>query len=426
MILGVSPTGLDTDLATALRQDGRLEVDWLAEGARIRSSSWVGTATFESFSVEVYPKLAGGHSSILSMIKFASTADALRRIPAERYYELERMGLAEIWCLLLAEECNALLMGGLLSDYRQDEQVLPTVRGRLLPRNQLVRQFGRVDRLECRYEELVTDVAENRLLLAALALSSRLPIDRQLSRRLRRLAEAYREYCELDYSSADEFADRIVYHRRNQHYGPAHTVALILLRGLRLRNIYATGEARAFAFFIDMDPLFEAFATRLVEAALGGTGVEVKRQASSASIIINAATGRSYKTVRPDILIEQEFPEATLPIDCKYKLYDQRSIDPSDLYQTFLYAFAYRLNPDVLPAAMILYSSNDPSATGVRLAIIEHSSAQAARLRSFPIPVNAMVHHIEQGTIESSTQLHDLRQALLSEINTQVGPLVVS
>jgi 5-methylcytosine-specific restriction enzyme subunit McrC len=360
------------------------------------------------------------------MIRFASTPDALRRVPAERYYQLERMGLAEIWCLLLAEECNALLMGGLRSDYRQDEQVLTTLRGRLLPRNQLVRQFGRVDRLECRYEELVTDVAENRLLLAALSLASRLPINKQLSRRLHRLAEVYRDFCELDYSSADEFADRIVYHRRNQHYRPAHTVALILLRGLRLRDIYATGEARAFAFFIDMDPLFEAFATRLVEAALAGTGVRVTRQAASGSIIINATTGRSYKTIRPDILIEQAFPEATLPIDCKYKLYDQRSVDPSDLYQTFLYAYAYRLNPNVLPAAMILYPSNDPSATGVRLAIIEHSSVQAARLRSLPIPVNAMVRHIEESTIESSTQLHDLRQALLAELHTRVGPLVVS
>ena len=418
-IPGASPTGTDRDLSAGLRRDSCLEVDWLAEGARVRSSSWVGTAKFESFSIEVYPKLAGGHTGLLSMLRFATTADALRRIPAERSYALERLGLVEIWCLVLAEESEALLMSGLLSDYRQEEEVLPTIRGRLLPRNQLVHQFGRPDRLECRYEDHVTNVVENRLLRAALTLASRLPIERDLGRRLHRLAEAYASYCDLDLRSADELADQLVYHRRNQHYRPANAAALILLRGLRLHDIYAAGNARAFAFFMDMDPLFEAFATKLVETAMAGTPVQVKRQASSGSIIMNSLTGRSYKTVRPDILLEQAHPKGTLPLDCKYKLYDQRNVDPSDLYQSFLYAYAYRIT-GALPAAVILYPSNDPSASGIRLAIMEHSRVQAARLRSLPIQVTTLVRQIEAGNLGSSLHLSELRQALVSELGSQV------
>ena len=423
---GALPTGTDRDLSASLRPDNRLEVDWLAEGARVRSTSWVGTAKFESFSIEVYPKLAGGHSGLLSMLRFATTPGALRRIPAERSYALERLGLADIWCLVLAEECEALLISGLLSGYRQDEEVLSTIRGRLLPRNQLLRQFGRPDRLECRYDELVTDVVENRLLRTALTLAARVAIERDLSRRLHRLAETYAAYCDLDLRSADEFANQLVYHRRNQHYRPAHEVALILLRGLRLRDIYAAGKARAFAFFLDMDPLFEAFATKLVETALAGTSVQVKRQATSGSIIMNAMTGRSYKTVRPDILVEQAHPKATLPLDCKYKLYDHRTVDPSDLYQSFLYAYAYRINSEVLPAAVILYPSNDPSALGIRLAIMERSSVQAARLRSLPIQVGTFVGQMDAGTLTASGKLHELRQAILSELATQGTNLIAS
>jgi 5-methylcytosine-specific restriction enzyme subunit McrC len=419
-IPGAIPTDEDRELATALREGGRLEVDWLAKGARIRSTSWIGSVRFTSFGVEVMPKLVGGQSRVLAMVDYATGLDALRRLPSERDYRGEPRGLVDIWCLLLAEECERILSLGLLSDYTWEQEALPRLRGRIVARDQLVRHFGRLDVIECRYEDLVTDVWENQLLLRALLVGRRLTRRPNLSRRLTQLGAAFSEYCRPLDVPRDGPDDDLTYHRRNQHYRPAHQLALLLLRDVRLRDIYGTGSARAFAFLIDMDPLFERFVSRLVETALKDRGITVHRQASSSSILVDATTGRSYKAVRPDLLLEDPAKRATLPLDCKYKLYDWRRIDPGDIYQTFLYAYAYRVDHGVLPSAMILYPADDVAGSGgVQLAVVEHSNIQAARLRSYSLPVAALVDQVESGGLSRSGDLAALREILVSELARQ-------
>jgi 5-methylcytosine-specific restriction enzyme subunit McrC len=192
-------------------------------------------------------------------------------------------------------------------------------------------------------------------------------------------------------------------------------VALLLLRNLRLGDFYGTGSATAFAFLIDIDRLFENFVSRLVGTALEG------RQASSSSILVDAATGRSYKAVRPDFLLEDPAARARLPLDCKYKLYDRRQIDPGDIYQTFLYAYAYRVHREVLPSAMILYPADDMAGAGrVQLAVVEHSNVQAARLRSYSLPVARLADQVASRELTRSAELDALREVLVSELARQV------
>ena len=70
--------------------------------------------------------------------------------------------------LLLAEECRRVVRAGLLADYIEREEDLPILRGRLLLDRQVLRRFGRLDRLECRHDEHERDILENRILAAAL------------------------------------------------------------------------------------------------------------------------------------------------------------------------------------------------------------------------------------------------------------------
>ncbi len=51
-----------------------------------------------------------------------------------------------------------------------------------------------------------------------------------------------------------------------------------------------------------------------------------------------------YARVRPDLLVQQrrDRPHARLPLDAKYKRYDNAKVDVGDLTQAFLYAYAYR------------------------------------------------------------------------------------
>ena len=68
-VTGVSPTDRDRALSEELGGgDRKLAIDWLIDGARIRSSSWVGVARFSTFEVQVVPKLTGGNLGVMTMV----------------------------------------------------------------------------------------------------------------------------------------------------------------------------------------------------------------------------------------------------------------------------------------------------------------------------------------------------------------------
>ncbi|MEV5829365.1 hypothetical protein AB0L25_27765 [Spirillospora sp. NPDC052242] len=73
----------------------------------------------------------------------------------------EGLDLRDLVCLLLTLEADRLLRHGLRRDYLRREEDLPAVRGRLLADRQVMRRFGRLDRLECRYDERSGDILDN-------------------------------------------------------------------------------------------------------------------------------------------------------------------------------------------------------------------------------------------------------------------------
>ena len=160
----------DRRLANELAQGegGRLAVEELRSGVRVIAKSWVGVVRFESFEVRVVPKLAGGNFGMVKMIEFATGLDALRRNSGARKLDIQGANLFDLIALLLAEHCEYLLRGGLLADYVETEDELAAVRGRILADKQMLKKFGRIDRLICRFDEQEQDVLENQILAAAL------------------------------------------------------------------------------------------------------------------------------------------------------------------------------------------------------------------------------------------------------------------
>lgn len=82
------------------------------------------------------------------------------------------------------------------------------------------------------------------------------------------------------------------------------------------------------------------FVDRLVDTLLAGSAKRVYYQRPDRSIILNASSGQPYARVVPDILIERSAAGTTacVAIDAKYKLYDERKLSSSDVYQNSLYA----------------------------------------------------------------------------------------
>ena len=334
LIPDVELTDADRRLATALAAgDPRLLVDDLREGVRVTARSWVGVVRFETFGVSVVPKLAGGNLGVLRMLQYASGLHALDRLETQRTLETAKVGqLVDLLGLLLAEATSRLLRDGLLSDYVSREETLATMRGRLRLDEQMRRRYLQIDRLECRFDEHDTDIVENRLLGAALAIARRVCADDDVRRRVGRYHTVLNEVCEPGEFDPESASLELTYHRRNQHYRTAHALSWLFVRTLAVNNLYEAGSIGSFAFLLDMNLLFEQFVTRLLVDALAGTGVDVRAQYRDQTLIVEEPLLRRYAGVVPDILLESDdvHGRRRVPVDAKYKLYDEGKLDPAD------------------------------------------------------------------------------------------------
>jgi McrBC 5-methylcytosine restriction system component len=359
----------DRRLAEALAEgDGRITIEELRSRTRIRTTSWIGVVRFSGFEIRVVPKYAGGTLGVLQMLAYTRGLSALKRQPAIRSLAVQGAHLIDLIALLLAEEADRLARGGLLADYVTREDTLPMVRGRLLPLEQVTRRPGRVDRLECRFDEFESDIDENRLVAAALEVVGRFCHRDDVRRHVNRARSVFDDACDPAALDPAWLTDDVSYHRRNDHYREAHLYARLILRNLAVRDIYTSGQANSFAFLINMNTLFEEFVTSLVRRRLEPRGFVVRAQARDRSLLVDAVTNRSYQSIRPDILVEHlnaAGERVRLPIDAKYKLYEDAKVSSSDLYQAFVYGYAY--GSASAGRAYLLFPSLAPTRTDIRV-----------------------------------------------------------
>lgn len=340
------PTPADERLAAQLRGEdeherARLNVSWLASGkVEIRATSWVGVARFSHLEVHVLPKLIGGELRLLRMLEYAIGIRMLRRLN-DATMTAKGHDLLDLVCLLLAEEAEALVRDGLLRDYREADDTLRVLRGRLRYRDQYFRRFGQLDQLECHFDEYDSDIPDNQLLAAGLDAARRHAKDRDVRFRALRLGSLLQEACEPRTADADWYQRTIRYTRRNASYRPAHELAKLLLRQLAFDNLFNSSSDGVTAFMINMNTVFERFVLRLVTEAFAEVDtIEVSPHTRLRAVIRNDDTGRTHTTIDPDLIIEYEPTKVRVPLDVKYKLYDSKKVGVGDIYQTFLYAFA--------------------------------------------------------------------------------------
>jgi len=395
---GVTLKADDRSLAGCLTDE--VAIDELRSGVRISTRSWVGLVRFDAFQVQIVPKLAGENLGLVDLIDYATGLDALERYPSVRTLSGAGANLFDLIALLFAEACERILRGGLLSDYCEVEDDLPVVRGRLLIRQQMLRRFGRIDRLECRYDEHLTNIPENQVLLAGLTICAGRVGHPAVAMRVRRLLSVVSEVCTLNDVDLRQVRTTLVYNRMNEYYREPHELAWLILDALGIKDIYATGSPQCFAFLLDMNKLFENFVARWFRHIFSNTPFRVIPQRRDRTILWDADLNRPYKAVIPDLLVEDRTqPGRFLPVDAKYKLYDERKLSPSDIYQTFMYAYAYGEQHRVFPTALILYPATSAGAAQGRLHVRQSNGSITAEIRAVPIHLPTALKDARSGQI---------------------------
>lgn len=385
----------DQPVITQLRLSDRVEIDELKEGIRIKAKSWVGVIHFQDFEIQIIPKLAGENLGLVNMLTYTAGVTALKRYENKRYLEILKQGsLFDLIVWLFCDACEKILAGGILFDYERQEESLTSLRGRLLIDKQYRRRFGQIDRLECRFDEHSSNIIENQLLALGLFKSGRLAQDDLIRNRARKLWTILSEACQIDQLDIEAARHEIYYNRLNDHYQDAHQLAWMIIDGLGVEDLFKSNQTPSFAFLLDMNSLFEQFLNKYLTEILRKNRLTIAYQHHDRSIIWDIFRNRSYSQVIPDFLVSSGNSSNRLAVDAKYKIYDTRKVDPGDIAQVFLYAYAFDHSSQ--PTAVLVYPTEEKSDHRASMVIRQSNQPYGARIHVLGLNIPEALEEIRE------------------------------
>ena len=230
---------------------------------------------------------------------------------------------------------------GVLHGYRERDETLQTVRGRIRFADQIRRQYGRCVPAEVRFDDYTADIDENRILKAALHRLQRIGIRALDNRkRLKGYTHALSDVSQIEYPN--DVAPQITYTRLNQHYRPAVELARLILRSSSFD--FSHGRVTGTTFLFDMNAVFENFVVTALRDALqlsdrvfvqGGRGKRINLDAEN------------RVRLQPDISW-WDGPVCRFVGDVKYKAVSVAGMKNADLYQLLAYTVATQLDDGLL------------------------------------------------------------------------------
>lgn len=318
----------DRLLATPTTEPGRFT---------LRASSWVGTVELDTVRVRVMPKVDDLRNVLGMFASVAGLADWSVRASSD-YADADVVeGIAE----LVLRTIDQATRRGLVHGYRPRIERLPVLRGRLLVAELAARPWDPWP-APCAYDDFTADVAENRVLLAAVKAVRgwRLPPE------VRRLSAELMSRFEEVSGASDPWteAESIRESPLNEHYMPALRLAAIVLEGAGVAH--GAGDREAVSFLVDMNNLYE----RWIGAELA-TRLWPSLQVLEQRWV--ALSRRPTVSMQPDLLF-REGGRDVLVGDVKYKLTGSGLARNEDYYQLLAYTTALSL-----PKGILVYCQAD-------------------------------------------------------------------
>lgn len=323
---------LSTADAVALREGpGGISVDPVEPGVyRITPSHHVGSLVLPDSDVVIQPKV--GVRRLFFLLGYSRRL-RFREVPVRLGESPE---LTETIVRAFVQQARVALRRGPLQGYQTVDDSLTTIRGRVRMLDQARRRFAMPLPMEVTYDEFTMDIAENRLLKAALRRIERL---RLRDDRLKPLARELLSSLDV---VADVRIDRrsladVSITRLNRHYEQAIGLARLIVAFASADLVH--GGAPVPSFVIDMDKVFEDFVYRVV-----GDALKLRRgrwrQGKETTLDV-----RGRVAIKPDLSIWVG-KRCTFVGDVKYKVTDIGEND--DLYQVLSYARATGVREAVL------------------------------------------------------------------------------
>lgn len=314
----------------------------------LRARGVVGVIATPGCQLEILPKIEGARESKVSdatlrgrLIHMLSVAYDLP-IEAGAMTQLgwQRETILELLIRLFCEKLTNAVRQGMPRYYLEQEDDLPTLRGRL----DVIRQFATFpvspQKLACRFDALSQDIALNQVMRAVITKLSRLTAALDNQRALRELKFLYADVADVPPSALRW--DLIVLDRTSRRWRDLLSLARLFLADRHQQT--SAGSIDGYSLLFEMNVLFEKYVERLLTRILAGSGFRVSSQGGHRDCLFEDDVGR-FRT-RPDLIIRRG-DEIALIIDTKWKRMSPRIHDPkqgvsqADVYQLMAYGRLY-------------------------------------------------------------------------------------
>jgi len=357
-----------------LAENGSIQVALSAEQGRRLAASDVVTATPSPFDPLRWDVAAQGKVGVARVGDVEVWVEP--KLPIERLLFLvgysadpkgwrdesvvldTRDGLVPAIAQALWRQAERALRHGLLQGYRTVDESSYVLRGRLRESDQLRHHYGQVIPMEIRHDDFTVDVAENRILLAAITRMLTVPrVDKESCRRLARLRFRLADVTTLVHGLRLPAWQPT---RLNQRYHTALRLAEIVWRVTSPEH--APGSLHANGFLFDLARVFEDFLTVALTEALharhgGATHAPYPCHLDDAGAV----------RMKPDLVWALGGRPAAV-VDAKYKQEKPAGYPDADLYQMLAYCTALHL-----PRGHLVYARGNADAARH---VVRHSGVQ--------------------------------------------------
>ncbi|HIM96334.1 MAG TPA: hypothetical protein EYM57_00320 [Gammaproteobacteria bacterium] len=235
---------------------------------------------------------------------------------------------------------EAQLQQGLLRDYRDVEDTLDQVRGRIDLIRQQRENLFKPQRLACRFNELVADIPVNRLLHSALICMSNLASSSMLRQHIQSMRMRFGGISVIHKGEHLPRADDL--NRMQRRYASVVELARLFIDGQYLDA--RAGQQQVYSLLFDMNQLFERFVAVKLRPTARKMGLRLMEQGPR-KYLGDDDSGKGRLLMRPDISLLNALNQPVAILDTKWKLLDSgnplASLSSADLYQLSTYASAY-------------------------------------------------------------------------------------
>lgn len=286
------PTGLRTaiqEAAESWRQAAGLDESPVsfsgADGSILGTCQHVGVIEVDELTIEILPKLDAYVESDASpddqsvrrvmdnLLWMLSSCGFMELTEADRAnLKRDEVRYLDLFAYLYAKNLLLQLQVGVPHAYVQHQGDLHTVKGAINFSDQITRNWNRLDRISCQWDEFTSDTALNRVLKCA-AYTLRHRVGNLSARGL--LDECllyFEDTITMNTQEALRTAHAIRWSRTNDRFRNCFELAVRLLSGEGFQM--AQANARTFVFLLDMNRVFEAFAGAVLQATYKSPVIE--------------------------------------------------------------------------------------------------------------------------------------------------------